>query len=70
MTKCHKATSDSLYPLKVLDRAHFRDGHYFFEVVFDAALENDEPKQHTPWDPEYVFLRVELDAIPLELFES
>jgi hypothetical protein len=53
-----------------LDRAHFCDGFYFLGVSFDAVLENDEPKEHTPQDPENALLGVELDVVFSELFES
>ena len=43
-----EAPYNSLYPLYVLNWAHPRDGRDLLRVGFDAALRDDEPKQHTP----------------------
>ena len=42
----------------------------FTGVGFDATLGDDESEQHAHWDPKDAFLRVELDAILLELPEG
>jgi hypothetical protein len=66
----HEARYDPLYPLYILNRAHPRDGQDLLWVVFDAALGDDEPKQHAPRDPKNTFLKVEFDAICSEFHES
>ena len=55
-SECGETPYNSLYPLYFLNQAHPRDGRDLIWVGFDAALGDDEPKQHTPWDPKNTFL--------------
>ena len=57
-----RRTADDILSI-VLDRAHPCDGSDLLRVGFDAMLEDDEPKQHAPRDPEDAFFRVEFDVV-------
>ena len=66
MAECGEAPDNSLYPLYVLNRPHPSDGQDLLWVGFDAMLEDDETKQHTPRDPENALLGIELNAVGSE----
>ena len=68
--KHSEAPCNLLYPLYVLNQAHPHDGRDLLQVAFDAALGDDEPKQHTPWDPKNALLEVEFDAVCSEFCEG
>jgi hypothetical protein len=63
----YEAPYDLLHPFYVLNWAHPCDGLDLLRVGFDATLRDNEPKQHTPRDPENAFLGVEFDVIRSEL---
>jgi hypothetical protein len=50
--------------------AHFCDCSDFFQVGFNATLENDEPQEHASRNAKDTLLGVELDVFRLEAFES
>jgi hypothetical protein len=70
MDESHEASHDPLYPFYDLNWTYPSDGHNLLWVGFDATRRDDELEQHTSWDPEDAFFRVEFYAILSEFIES